>query len=87
MNWGWAFLILNVFTFLICGWDKFQSRRAGIRVPERILIGLAFCGGAVGLYMGMFTFRHKTKKPLFLILVPLLIVIQMAVANKLLFRI
>ena len=54
---------INVATFLVFGWDKRQSTRAGApRIAERTLLVLALFGGALGALLGQQVFRHKTKK-------------------------
>lgn len=47
-------------------------------MPEKVLFGLSILGGSVGMYLGMFTFRHKTKHWYFVIGIPLIILIQAA---------
>ena len=67
-NWPWylSWLIaVNVTTFLLYGYDKFQAPREGTRVPEVVLHGLALAGGFVGGWLGMLLFRHKIRKPVF----------------------
>ena len=56
---------LSVVTFAVYGWDKAQAQRAARRVPERSLHLLAVAGGFVGGWLGMFVFHHKTRKPVF----------------------
>ena len=63
--------VLTLMTLLAYGWDKLQAKREGRRVPERILHGLAWCGGFVGAWMGMRLFRHKTQKRMFSLVVAL----------------
>lgn len=41
--------------------DKRLSLRRGRRIPERRLFACAAIGGAVGVWLGMYAFRHKTK--------------------------
>jgi uncharacterized membrane protein YsdA (DUF1294 family) len=36
-----------------------------MRVPERVLLLLAFVGGSVGAWLGMKVFHHKTIKGAF----------------------
>ena len=57
-------------------WDKNQAENGDWRVRERTLFLLALFFGALGIYAGMFTFRHKTKKWYFLIGIPLLIALN-----------
>ena len=72
--------VINVVTFAVYGADKLCAIRKMYRVPEKILIGLAALGGSVGAYIGMKTFRHKTKKPKFNIGVPVIFMLQVFVA-------
>ena len=51
----------GLITFLAYGYDKFQARRGGRRIPERALLLLALIGGALGGWAGMLVWRHKTN--------------------------
>src|SRR3954453_15481697 len=51
----------GLITFLAYGYDKFQARRGGRRIPERALLLLALIGGALGGGGGMLVWRHKTQ--------------------------
>mgnify|MGYP000024131947 CR=1 len=74
---GWI-AVLSVVTFIVCGIDKFAAQRQNRRVPEKVLFLLAAAGGSIGLYLGMFTFRHKTKHWYFVVGVPAIILAQAA---------
>lgn len=68
------FLVVNVTAFLVMLWDKMQSRKSGAeRISEGLLFFMATMFGSVGVYLGMFVFRHKTRKWYFLIGIPMLI--------------
>lgn len=69
---------INVITFLAYGIDKWKAKRNKWRIPEATLIGMAAIGGALGAYIGMKTFRHKTQHKKFTILVPLLFILWIA---------
>jgi len=56
---------LTSINFLLFGYDKFQAKRNGWRIPERVLLGLTILGGGVGGLAGMLVFRHKTRKNVF----------------------
>ena len=56
---------LNFINFLLFGYDKFQAKRGGWRIPERSLLGLTLFGGGIGGLAGMLLFRHKTHKNIF----------------------
>jgi uncharacterized membrane protein YsdA (DUF1294 family) len=62
---SWLFVI-SVVTFLTYGYDKLLARGGAARVPERVLLALAFAGGTVGAVLGMRLFHHKTSKESFL---------------------
>lgn len=71
---GWVWL-MSLLTFAVYGYDKHLAYYAKRRVPEAVLLLMAVAGGAFGAWMGMLFFRHKTRKPLFRITVPLLTVL------------
>lgn len=56
---------LNFINFLLFGYDKFQAKRGGWRIPEKILLSLSLFGGGIGGLAGMLVFRHKTRKNIF----------------------
>ncbi len=56
---------LNFINFLLFGYDKFQAKRGGWRIPEKVLLGLSLFGGGIGGLAGMLVFRHKTRKNIF----------------------
>ena len=64
-------LIINIFTFLLYGADKYKARRGEWRIKESVLLGLAAIGGSPAAWIAMYMFHHKTKKPKFYIGVPL----------------
>ena len=68
------FLLMNAGAFLGMALDKRRSRKSGAeRIPEGLLFFLATMFGSVGVWLGMFTFRHKTQKWYFILGIPLLI--------------
>jgi len=71
---------INVFSFLLMARDKRRSIRGSgkTRTPEGKLFFLATICGAIGVYLGMLAFRHKTKKWYFQIGIPLLILQNVA---------
>ena len=69
-------LIVNAAIFLIMLADKHCARKKRRRVPESVLLGGTIIGGSIGCLLGMYAAHHKTRKPLFFIGVPLIIVLQ-----------
>jgi uncharacterized membrane protein YsdA (DUF1294 family) len=73
------FVFMNLLAVLVMYIDKRKSRKEGSeRVSEGLLFFLATVFGSVGVFFGMFTFRHKTRKWYFLLGIPLLFLENMA---------
>ncbi len=63
--------VINVSTFFFMGWDKRSSKKTQKeRISEGLLFFLSSIGGGIGVYIGMFFFRHKTRKWYFIIGIP-----------------
>src|SRR4051794_200419 len=56
---------INIVTFAFYAFDKIQAKRSAGRVPELVLHLLAVAGGAVGGLAGQWLLHHKTRKPVF----------------------
>lgn len=70
-------LTVNLIGFLLMGIDKQSAVKHKYRIPEFSLWFIAIIGGAVGLFIGMNLFRHKTKHILFVLGMPVLIIIHL----------
>ena len=69
---GAIYLILvNLVSFIAFGVDKWKAKRHRWRIPESTLLALSLAGGWLGALLGMRVFRHKTRKPKFMVGVPL----------------
>ncbi len=55
-------VIINLISLIVYGIDKFLAKKKSFRVSEQNLFILSLFGGALGSLIGMFLFRHKTKK-------------------------
>lgn len=65
--------LISIFTFILMFIDKKRSIKNNYRIPESTFINLSLLGGAVGTYIGMYLFRHKTLHKKFYIGIPLII--------------
>jgi uncharacterized membrane protein YsdA (DUF1294 family) len=73
--------VINLSAFLLMLLDKLKSANSNSsRISEGMLFFLASAFGSLGVYAGMFVFRHKTKKWHFLIGIPLLFIQNLATA-------
>ena len=57
-----AFVVVNLWTFILFGLDKIRAEEGTWRVSEGTLLAWAFFGGSIGAYAGRALFRHKTRK-------------------------
>lgn len=60
------------------GIDKRRAVRRSWRVPEATLFLVAIIGGSLGSIIGMYVFRHKTRRRIFTIGMPVILIIQVA---------
>ena len=70
--------LINGITLILFGLDKRRAVRQKRRIPIVTLLGCSFVGGALGGLMGMYMFRHKTRKDYFTLGLPLMLVMQAA---------
>lgn len=83
----WIWLVaLSIITFLLYGYDKGQAKLGGLRVPEIVLHGLALLGGFPGGWLGRAVFRHKTRKPVFTVMLAVSTVIHLGIIYVLFLR-
>ncbi|OZI12847.1 hypothetical protein CEW92_04850 [Bacillaceae bacterium SAS-127] len=71
------FVLINVISYAVMANDKRKAKRGAWRTSEFTLWLLAFTGGAVGSWVAMQTYRHKTKHTSFKYGMPILAVIDL----------
>jgi uncharacterized membrane protein YsdA (DUF1294 family) len=74
----------SIATFAAYAIDKSQARRHGWRLPENGLHGLAVAGGAIGGWVGMLGLHHKTRHPVFPLILAIALTAQIIIGIKLL---
>lgn len=84
MNWlhmiiGYL-LLANVVTFFTYGIDKYKAKKGKWRISEATLLLLTVFGGSIGAWFGMKAFHHKTMHKKFYIGVPMIFILQIALA-------
>ncbi|HEX7065756.1 MAG TPA: DUF1294 domain-containing protein [Bacillales bacterium] len=75
---GYA-LLLNIIGFALVAMDKRSARKGKWRIPEARLWLVVWIGGASGIWYGMRRFRHKTQHRKFVVGVPILFFLNVAV--------
>ena len=77
-------LAVNIATFFLYGIDKYKARKGRWRISEATLLMMAFIGGSIGAWSGMRLWHHKTMHKKFKYGIPIIIIIQVALAVYLL---
>lgn len=81
------FAVISLITVIVTVYDKKAAKKfPKNRVPEKVLFILAFLGGSVAELFTMLKIRHKTKHKSFMIGLPAIIVLQVAVVGYLVYR-
>ena len=74
-------VLLNLFTFLFFGLDKWKAKRPGARrIPEKNLFLAAALGGSLGALLGMRVWHHKTLHKSFRLGIPAILIAQIVLA-------
>lgn len=73
---GIYLLCMNILGFSVMGADKSKAKRGLWRVPEKTIFLIAALGGSGGVWLGMYTFRHKTRHLTFTVGIPLVMILQ-----------
>lgn len=71
--------IINAVGFLYMLADKHRAQKKQWRIPEARLMLTALMGGSLGIMLGMYLARHKTKHPKFALGVPVIFALQVVV--------
>lgn len=71
---------VNVLAFALMGLDKHKAKQGVWRIPEKVLFLSALIGGSIGAIAGMFAFRHKTKHLSFVLGLPAILLLHLALA-------
>ena len=70
------YIIINLIGFLVMYIDKKKAKKGSYRIREKTIFLISLLLGAIGVYIGMYKFRHKTKHTSFTVGIPICIVIN-----------
>lgn len=79
-------IAINLIALVLMGADKRRARKSAWRISEKALFLSAIAGGSLGAILGMWLFRHKTKHWYFVVGMPLILLIQLAIAGLILWK-
>lgn len=78
----WVFIayliVINIIGLAIMGIDKSRAKRHAWRIPEKTLFLVSIIGGSIGTLAGMYVFRHKTRHWYFVIGMPAILLLHIA---------
>ena len=77
-------LAINALSFSLYGIDKYKAKKNQWRISEATLLMMAAIGGSLGACAGMRLWHHKTMHKKFKYGIPIIIIIQVALAVYLL---
>lgn len=77
-------LAVNIATFFLYGIDKYKAKKGKWRISEATLLLIAVIGGSIGAWAGMRLWHHKTMHKKFKYGIPVIIILQVAIAVYLL---
>lgn len=72
-------VIINIVSFALMGIDKHRARKGEWRISEAALFTSALLFGGLGSTIGMWHFRHKTRHWYFVVGMPLILIIEVAI--------
>lgn len=68
-------LIMNLVCFCMMASDKKRAKQHRRRIAEKTLLLTGALGGCLGGWLGMYLFRHKTRHPVFVVGMPLMVAV------------
>ena len=71
--------LINLIGFAAMAIDKYKAQKGYWRIPEGTLIIITILGGGIGTILGMYKFRHKTKKLKFTVGLPTILISEIAI--------
>ena len=77
-------LAINIASFFLYGIDKYKAKKGRWRISEATLLLMAVIGGSIGAWVGMRIWHHKTMHKKFEYGIPIIIILQVALAVYLL---
>ena len=74
--------VMSLISIVVCIYDKKISKKnkVELRIPEKTLLLLSALGGSVAMFITMLLIRHKTKHVKFMLGIPVIMIVQAALA-------
>ena len=80
-------IVVSICSIVVCIYDKKISKRNNVklRIPEKTLFIWSAVGGSVAMYVTMKLMRHKTKHVSFMVGIPVIFLLQVALMVALIY--
>ena len=77
--------VISLISIIVCIYDKKISKKNNVklRIPEKSLFLWSAAGGSLAMFITMKLIRHKTKHVSFMVGIPLIFVLQVALVAAL----
>ena len=72
-------VVISLLAVYLAVRDKNSARKHAWRVKERTLFFVSVLGGSVAMLLTMLAIRHKTRRAKFMVGIPLIILLQVAI--------
>lgn len=76
---------ISLVTAVVTVYDKLAAKKGAWRIPEKTLLLLALVGGAAAELAVMLMIRHKTKHKKFMIGLPAILILHVAIVAAVVF--
>lgn len=73
-------IVISITAVIVTVYDKLSAIAGWWRVSEKTLLMISAFGGSAAMYLTMLIIRHKTKKPKFMVTIPVIITLQIILA-------
>lgn len=70
--------VINLIAMIVTVHDKNAAEKKRWRIRERTLMLIALLGGSPMMYLTMLTISHKTRKPLFMVGIPVVFLVELS---------
>ena len=81
------FAVSSILSIIITVYDKIAAKKHSQRISEKALLLFGFFGGAAAMFITMKIIRHKTRHMKFMITLPIMSVLHIAILIYLYFNI
>ena len=77
--------VVSLISIIVCIYDKKISKRNDVRlrIPEKTLFIWSAVGGSLAMFITMQLIRHKTKHVSFMVGIPVIFILQVALITAL----